>query len=132
MDGHTLYGTTSFGGAHNAGTLWMVDLSEDVVGDLNGDDRVNFSDLTPFVVALTDVPTYEAMYPGLDRLARCDASGDGACNFSDLTPFALLLTASTTDTTAVPEPTAWAMGTLLVLQTLLSRCSRSECRTTGG
>jgi hypothetical protein len=81
-----------------------------LAGDLNGDNLVNFGDLTPFVLALTDVPAYEAMFPTLDRVARCDTSGDGMCNFGDLTPFVDLLTAGPASGSAVPEP-----GTTLLL-----------------
>jgi hypothetical protein len=78
-----------------------------LVGDLNGDDAVNFGDLTPFVTALTDAPAYEAMFPGLDRVARCDTSGDGQCNFGDLTPFVALLTEA--PDASAPEPGCLAL-----------------------
>jgi hypothetical protein len=86
-----------------------------LVGDLNGDGEVNFGDLTPFVTALTDIPAYESMYPGLDRVALCDVSGDGACNFGDLTPFANLLTAEGAQSTSVPEPGSAAFIATAVL-----------------
>jgi hypothetical protein len=84
-------------------------------GDLNDDGMVNFGDLSPFVLALTDIPAYEVMFPG-DRIARCDVSGDGMCNFGDLTPFAELLTgaAGSHHQAAVPEPSAWAFVVLAV------------------
>jgi hypothetical protein len=79
-------------------------------GDLNDDGEINFGDLTPFVMALTDIPAYEAAYPGVDRVARCDVSGDGMCNFGDLTPFADLLTGGPGSGSAVPEPaSAWLL-----------------------
>jgi hypothetical protein len=82
-----------------------------LVGDLNGDGTVNFGDLTPFVLALTDPDAYADMFPGLDRVGLCDTSGDGACNFGDLTPFVAILTGggSAAGSAAVPEPTALAM-----------------------
>ena len=83
-----------------------------IPGDLNGDGLVNFSDLTPFAMALTDVSGYEATYPDLDRVALCDVSGDGVCNFNDLSPFANLLTGAQGNGQAVPEPTA---GLLLLV-----------------
>jgi hypothetical protein len=86
-------------------------------GDLNGDGLVNFGDLTPFVKALTDIPGYEAMFPGIDRVAACDVSGDGLCNFGDLTPFVSLLTGGPGSATSVPEPTSLCLCicTLLVV-----------------
>jgi hypothetical protein len=93
-----------------------------VAGDLNGDGLINFGDLTPFVKALTDIPGYEAMFPGLDRVERCDVSGDGLCNFGDLTPFANLLTGGPGTGTAVPEPTS----ILLVVMALLGVASRRQ------
>jgi hypothetical protein len=84
-----------------------------VPGDLNGDGIVNFGDLTPFVKALTDIPGYEVMFPGLDRTGLCDVSGDGTCNFGDLTPFVSLLTAEASGN-AVPEPSAMPLSFLLM------------------
>jgi hypothetical protein len=76
----------------------------EIVGDMNGDGAVNFGDLTPFVLALTDIPAYEEMFPGLDRVGLCDVSGDGMCNFGDLTPMANLLTGGPGSGSTVPEP----------------------------
>jgi hypothetical protein len=95
-------------------------------GDLNGDDMVNFGDLTPFVLALTDTAAYDAMFPELvdTRVGRCDTSGDSACNFGDLTPFVNLLTGEPGSSSAIPEPSmvllAVAAGVLLVPKRL--RC----------
>jgi hypothetical protein len=90
-------------------------------GDLNGDGLVNFADLTPFVKALTDIPGYEAMFPGLDRVARCDVSGDGLCNFGDLTPFADLLTGAPGAGAAVPEPSCTVLLMAVALTAMLWR-----------
>jgi hypothetical protein len=84
----------------------LAPTAPELAGDLNGDDLINFGDLTPFVMALTDVPGYETMYPELDRVARCDTSGDGMCNFGDLSPFVALLTGGPASSSAVPEPGA--------------------------
>jgi hypothetical protein len=86
-------------------------------GDLNGDGAINFGDLTPFVLALTDIPAYEDTYPQLDRVELCDVSGDNLCNFGDLTPFVNLLTGAASGT-AVPEPSGsglFVLGWFLVL-----------------
>jgi hypothetical protein len=87
----------------------------ELVGDLNDDGAVNFGDLTPFVTALTDPAAYETMFPGVDRVARCDTSGDAMCNFGDLTPFVELLTSAGSGSAAVPEPTsAWLVAVALL------------------
>jgi hypothetical protein len=92
-------------------------------GDLNGDNAVNFGDLTPFVLALTDIPGYNTMFPTLvdTRVARCDTSGDSQCNFGDLTPFVMILQGGPSSGTAVPEPATASMAVCLALAALLKR-----------
>jgi hypothetical protein len=96
-------------------------------GDLNGDNLVNFGDLTPFVQALTDIPAYESMYPGLDRVARCDVSNDGTCNFGDLTPFVNLLSGAGS-ASAVPEPGSLLLAACCGLALIGSYLLRRLCR----
>jgi hypothetical protein len=85
-----------------------VSVPTSLPGDLNGDNVVDFGDLTPFVTALTDTANYQAMYPALDRVARCDTSGDGQCSFADIVPFVGLLNGSSpfANTAAIPEPSS--------------------------
>jgi hypothetical protein len=93
-------------------------------GDLNGDNLVNFGDLSPFVLALTDVPAYDAMFPDLaaTRVDRCDTSGDSMCNFGDLSPFVAILTGGSSRASAVPEPAAmWGVMTLAFASSLCRR-----------
>jgi hypothetical protein len=59
-------------------------------GDLNCDGQVNFGDINPFVLALTDLGAYEALYPGCPFDNR-DINGDGQFNFGDINPFVALL-----------------------------------------
>jgi hypothetical protein len=92
-------------------------------GDLNGDGAINFGDLTPFVKALTDPDGYATMFPGLDRVARCDTSGDGACNFADLTPFVELLSGSPASGRAVPEPSTVLLWGVACAACIGRRCS---------
>jgi len=55
-------------------------------GDLNCDGRVDFDDIEPFVLALTDPAAYAAAYPGCDaRNADCDCSG--RAEFEDIEAF---------------------------------------------
>jgi hypothetical protein len=92
-------------------------LPEERAGDLNGDEMINFGDLTPFVLALSNISSYETMFPGLDRVARCDVNDDGSCNFGDLTPFVTLLSGGigTSAGQPVPEPPAFVLISVVVL-----------------
>ncbi len=61
------------------------------VGDLNCDDSVNFFDIDPFVLAITDPAAYEAAYPDCD-IMLADCNGDGLVNFFDIGCFVELIT----------------------------------------
>jgi hypothetical protein len=116
---------TLTGGADMLGIVEIGSLMDRVMaGDLNGDDRVDFADLTPFVRALADPADYAAMFPGLDRVARCDTSGDGSCTFADLTPFVSLLAGGAErahGAQTVPEPTIAAYTALGIFSTIFLR-----------
>jgi hypothetical protein len=59
-------------------------------GDMNCDCVVNFDDINPFVLALSDPAAYSAAYPDCDILnADCDHDGD--VDFDDMNPFIALL-----------------------------------------
>ena len=63
-------------------------------GDTNCDGVVNFGDIDPFVLALTNYsgPSgYRETYQPCDN---ADANGDGLVNFGDIDPFVALLTAN--------------------------------------
>lgn len=60
------------------------------VGDLNCDDRVDFSDVDPLVLLLTDPGAYAAQFPNCDR-QLADINGDGSVNAFDVDPFIELL-----------------------------------------
>jgi hypothetical protein len=62
-------------------------------GDLNCDGEVNFGDINPFVLALSDLALYQATYPGCP-LENRDINGDGSCDFRDINPFVALLSGS--------------------------------------
>ncbi len=59
-------------------------------GDLNCDARVDFGDINPFVLALTDPGAYALAYPACER-DLADVNGDGAVNFGDINPFVAVL-----------------------------------------
>ena len=61
------------------------------VGDLNCDGAVNFDDINPFVLALSDPAGYQAAFPDCP-IANGDVNGDGFVNFDDINPFVALLT----------------------------------------
>ena len=60
-------------------------------GDMNCDGAVNFDDINPFVLALSDPAGYAAAYPSCNIL-NGDINGDGLVNFDDINPFVALLT----------------------------------------
>ncbi len=59
-------------------------------GDLNGDGVVNFGDINPFVLILTNPATWQTAYPHCPRL-NGDINGDGNVDFGDINPFVALL-----------------------------------------
>ena len=62
-----------------------------VRGDLNCDGRIDFADISPFVLALGGEAGYVAQYPDCNWY-NADTNGDGQVNFDDINPFVLLLT----------------------------------------
>ena len=60
-------------------------------GDLNCDGAVNFNDINPFVLALSDPNGYAAAYPNCN-IMNGDVNGDGHVDFQDINPFVALLT----------------------------------------
>jgi hypothetical protein len=61
-------------------------------GDLNCDGWVNFGDINPFVLILTNPAQWQATYPDCP-LATGDIDADGLVDFGDINPFVALLTA---------------------------------------
>ncbi len=60
------------------------------LGDMNCDGRVDFGDINPYVLALTDPAGYHAQQGFCDTL-NGDINGDGYLNFDDINPFVYLL-----------------------------------------
>ena len=59
-------------------------------GDLNCDGAIDFDDIDPLVLALSDPVTYHLMYPDCNILnADCDNSG--VIDFDDINPFVAIL-----------------------------------------
>jgi hypothetical protein len=59
-------------------------------GDLNCDGIVDFDDIGPFVLALSDPAGYANAYPDC-YLLNGDCNGDGVDNFNDINPFIVIL-----------------------------------------
>lgn len=84
------------------------------LGDLNGDGALDSSDISPFVMALTDPAGYEAAYPGLYANNLGDFTGDGVLNNADIAGFVDAIGAGGS---GVPEPNTLAvlLGATVVL-----------------
>jgi len=66
------------------------------VGDLNCDKQVDFGDINPFVLFLSNYATWETQYTGCNPL-NGDINGDGTygqSSFGDINPFVNLLSSS--------------------------------------
>ena len=62
-------------------------------GDLNCDGSINFRDINPFVLHLSNFSAWQATYPGCPA-ANGDTNGDGTwSSFRDINPFVALLSA---------------------------------------
>ncbi|MEW6252412.1 MAG: hypothetical protein AB1716_17370 [Planctomycetota bacterium] len=61
-----------------------------LIGDLNCDGLVDFNDINPFVLVLSDPNAWQAQYPGCPP-SNGDANGDGRVDFGDINPFVALL-----------------------------------------
>ncbi len=59
-------------------------------GDLNCDGSVDFGDINPFVLRLSDPAAYQVAYPNCPD-ANGDINGDGSVDFGDINPFVTLL-----------------------------------------
>jgi hypothetical protein len=87
-DDQTILGASTFTLTLNlTGTL----VQSYVLGDLNGDGRVDFDDLNPFALALNDPSGYATQFPTLNSSVLGDINHDGRLDFDDLNPFADLL-----------------------------------------
>ncbi len=61
-----------------------------LTGDLNCDGAVDFGDINPFVLILSDPAAWQAAYPGCPTL-NGDIDGNGTVGFEDINPFVTLL-----------------------------------------
>ncbi|MEW6249246.1 MAG: FG-GAP-like repeat-containing protein [Planctomycetota bacterium] len=82
--------TTPPAAALTPGPFRIVNPSGLRPGDLNCDGAVNFDDINPFVLALSDPAGYAAAYPNCN-IHNGDCNGDGVVNFDDINAFVALL-----------------------------------------
>jgi len=61
-----------------------------LVGDMNGDEVIDFADISPFIVALTDPTSYQLSF-NLDPNVSGDIDGNGLIDFADISGFITLL-----------------------------------------
>ncbi|MBP7744852.1 MAG: hypothetical protein KA383_01885 [Phycisphaerae bacterium] len=80
----------SYGLIYFYGTTPYYNRFQRRIGDLNCDEAVNFGDINPFVLALSNPGAYDAVYPDCDPLAG-DCNGDLTLGFGDINPFVTLL-----------------------------------------
>jgi len=72
--------------------IWaLVPPSNPSLGDMNCDGVVDFGDINPFVLALTNPIEYGVMYPSCD-IMHGDINDDGNVDFGDINLFVQLLT----------------------------------------
>jgi uncharacterized membrane protein len=71
----------------------LTPLNPGIAGDLNCDALVNFGDINPFVLALTDPAAYQQVFPTCSAM-NADINGDGNADFGDINPFVALLAGS--------------------------------------
>lgn len=83
-------------GLGNSGSNYFLDaaLSQDtlVLGDANDDGVFNNSDIASFVLALTNLVAYQAMFPGVDPDVVLDMNDDGSFDNFDIAAFVAALT----------------------------------------
>jgi GH15 family glucan-1,4-alpha-glucosidase len=78
--------------ATGAGAPTAVRVALGVTGDMNCDGAVDFGDINPFVLALSNPAQWQQAYPGCP-LSNGDINHDGSFNFADINPFVALLVA---------------------------------------
>lgn len=70
--------------------IWGIQPAAVLLGDLNCDGLVNFDDVNPFVLAISDPAAYAVQYPDCN-LMNGDCDGSGQVDFGDINAFVALL-----------------------------------------
>jgi hypothetical protein len=71
--------------------IWALVPPPYPIGDMNCDSSVDFGDINPFVLALTNPSGYATSYPDCN-IMNADINQDGSVDFGDINPFVQLLT----------------------------------------
>ena len=71
-------------------TVEYVACTPPLPGDLNCDGTVDFGDINPFVLRLSDPAAYSATYPNCPDF-NADINGDVSVDFGDINPFVTLM-----------------------------------------
>jgi hypothetical protein len=90
--GQPVAGVPMTGGSFTlTGGFWAPPAAPSLhLGDLNCDGIIDFDDINPFILALSDPATYQAAYPNCNVL-NGDCNGDGIIDFDDINPFIAIL-----------------------------------------
>jgi probable HAF family extracellular repeat protein len=89
-DGRTIVGTGRHIGVADS-EAWIAHIGKVNPGDVNCDHDVNFDDIDPFVLALTDPDGYDAQYGETCDIKYADVNPDGIVDFDDIDPFVCCL-----------------------------------------
>ena len=103
LDAFTFRVTSAAGDSNIATVTLDYDLLR---GDLNCDGSIDFGDINPFVLYLSNFMAWQAAYPACPAVAG-DINGDGSFNFGDINPFVALLTGGWS---SEPNPTQSRVG----------------------
>ncbi len=71
--------------------LLMAQPTTRLLGDANGDQRISFEDINPFIEALMEPLSYQLNYPGIDPDFTLDCDGSGLLDFGDINGFVDIL-----------------------------------------
>jgi hypothetical protein len=72
------------------GTLTDATLTPAAGGDTDCSGHIDFGDINPFVLALSNPAAWQAAYPGCNYLNN-DIDCNGTVDFADINPFVALL-----------------------------------------
>ncbi len=93
-----------------------------LLNDANDDGSVDNLDIPAFVQALTDLPGYQASFPGVVVPGQIDSNQDSLFNNNDIPDFvAALVGGSSAGLTSVPEPSALLIASVAVCIGFVSR-----------
>jgi hypothetical protein len=85
----------------------IPDECQPCVGDLNCDGTVGFGDINPYILYLSNFPSWQATFPDCDPVVgdiNCDGSYGDPPDFGDINPFVALMTQCHEDCSC-PGPT---------------------------